>query len=190
MSRCHFDRHEVVNSAINAFWQSGYHATSMQKLFSATGLKPGSLYMAFGNKSGLFSEALQQYTQNVLITINKILSEAQSIEHGIHTILMGVVEESFQENYRGCFLVNTQLELAANNATLYTLASSHLQSIEKNYFQHFEQKFTSVTAHEYTTSLMFHLCGLRAYGRAEKTRDELESALQLGLPWLPWKKDC
>jgi len=49
-----FDREEVLQKAIGVFWQKGYSATSIKNLVEATGLQPGSIYAAFGDKRGLF----------------------------------------------------------------------------------------------------------------------------------------
>ena len=43
------------------FWRQGYQATSVQDLVEATGLNRGSLYDTFGDKHGLFLEAVEHY---------------------------------------------------------------------------------------------------------------------------------
>ncbi|MGR9101283.1 MAG: TetR/AcrR family transcriptional regulator, partial [Gammaproteobacteria bacterium] len=52
-----FDRNHVLKQAIRVFWLKGYHAASVKNLTDATGLLPGSLYAAFGDKRGLFLAA-------------------------------------------------------------------------------------------------------------------------------------
>lgn len=44
------------------FWAHGYEGTSVAALTEAMGLRPPSLYAAFGNKERLFLEAVQLYT--------------------------------------------------------------------------------------------------------------------------------
>lgn len=56
----------VINAAITVFWQHGYAAASINDLSIATGLSRSSIYQRFGNKDGLFQEALATYTQRVL----------------------------------------------------------------------------------------------------------------------------
>jgi len=43
------------------FWRHGYEGVSIAQLTSAMGVKPPSLYAAFGSKEQLYREALQQY---------------------------------------------------------------------------------------------------------------------------------
>ena len=61
--RKQFDETEVVDAAMMAFWRSGYEATSVSDLESATGLNKSSLYNTFVSKEELFIRCLQRYMQ-------------------------------------------------------------------------------------------------------------------------------
>lgn len=56
-----FDRDDVLQKAMLAFWQSGYETTSISDLTAAMGVTAPSLYAAFGNKQKLFLEAMRRY---------------------------------------------------------------------------------------------------------------------------------
>ncbi|MFE4394019.1 MULTISPECIES: TetR/AcrR family transcriptional regulator [Streptomycetaceae] len=56
-----FDRAEALAAATRLFWQHGYEATSVTDLTTAMGIRPGSLYAAFGDKRSLFEEVVRQY---------------------------------------------------------------------------------------------------------------------------------
>ncbi len=56
-----FDRDDVLEKAMLAFWQSGYETTSISDLTAAMGVTAPSLYAAFGNKQQLFLEAMRRY---------------------------------------------------------------------------------------------------------------------------------
>lgn len=55
-----FDEHHVVRQVAELFAEQGFNGTSLDDLVSATGLKRGSIYKAFGSKLKLFHLALQQ----------------------------------------------------------------------------------------------------------------------------------
>ncbi len=57
-----YDRSHVVDQAMAVFWERGYGKTSICDLVAATGLKPGSLYAAFGSKKGIYLEVLRNTT--------------------------------------------------------------------------------------------------------------------------------
>ncbi|MGW4381840.1 TetR/AcrR family transcriptional regulator [Kitasatospora sp. NPDC004531] len=59
-----FDRAAVLAAATRLFWERGYQATSVGELTGAMGIKPGSLYAAFGDKESLFREVVGAYQQS------------------------------------------------------------------------------------------------------------------------------
>ncbi len=56
-----FNEHDVLDAAMQVFWQHGYEASSIAQLRAATGLSSASLYGAFGSKEGIFERAIQHY---------------------------------------------------------------------------------------------------------------------------------
>ncbi|GHJ44229.1 TetR family transcriptional regulator [Catellatospora sp. TT07R-123] len=60
-----YDTDEVLDRAMKVFWAKGYEGTSMADLTAASGLKPGSIYSAFGSKAGLFERVLDRYVDTV-----------------------------------------------------------------------------------------------------------------------------
>ncbi|MCO5995453.1 TetR/AcrR family transcriptional regulator [Actinoallomurus rhizosphaericola] len=56
-----FDRTRALAAATRLFWEHGYEATSIGELTKAMDIRPGSLYVAFGDKKGLFKEVVRAY---------------------------------------------------------------------------------------------------------------------------------
>lgn len=56
-----FDREQALIRALDVFWRLGYEPASVAELCSVMGIKPPSLYAAFGNKAKLFLEAMDFY---------------------------------------------------------------------------------------------------------------------------------
>jgi len=56
-----FDRAAALTAATWLFWERGYAATSIGELTEAMGIRPGSLYAAFGDKETLFREVVHSY---------------------------------------------------------------------------------------------------------------------------------
>jgi TetR/AcrR family transcriptional repressor of nem operon len=54
-------RDEVIHAAERQFRTTGYNGTSVDDIATATGLGRGSLYAAFGDKHGLFLQAMHAY---------------------------------------------------------------------------------------------------------------------------------
>lgn len=56
-----FHRDLALDAATLLFWERGYEATSIGELTGAMGIRPGSLYAAFGDKMTLFKEVVEHY---------------------------------------------------------------------------------------------------------------------------------
>jgi TetR/AcrR family transcriptional repressor of nem operon len=127
-----FDMHEALNAAMSEFWERGYEATSLDDLLNAMGLTKGSLYKAFGDKHNLFLMSLQDYLDRLFETMK------QSVDSGSDAVqsliaLMGVVENLCckQESARGCFAVNTVVELSQRDEKASEILKRHLARVEK-----------------------------------------------------------
>ena len=59
-----FDRDEALTKAIGVFWKQGYEGASMKLLTDEMGINSPSLYAEFGDKHGLYLEAINSYATN------------------------------------------------------------------------------------------------------------------------------
>ena len=55
-----FDPDAVLLPAMLLFWRYGYEATSLAELTRAMGVTPPSIYVAYGDKKGLFRSAVRR----------------------------------------------------------------------------------------------------------------------------------
>ncbi|WP_022664653.1 TetR/AcrR family transcriptional regulator [Desulfospira joergensenii] len=186
MAKSLFDRNEVIDKSIQLFWKNGFSFSSMQQVVKITGLNPGSIYHAFGSKEDLFREALEAYGRKSLALISSTLEAAPSVGEGILMILEKNIQESAKKDYCSCFLVKTQLELAAAGNRLHVLASEKLGEIEALYESYLEKEFGQPLSRKRATSLMINIFGMRVYGYRQGSAERMRQGLREGLPWLPW----
>src|SRR6202040_2401786 len=105
-----FDRDEVLDRAMAAFWTRGYEATSIDDLVRATGIGRGSLYGTFGDKRQLFLAALDQYWNTVGMEMFAELSDPDA-RHAIERMFDALVRRASNPKFpRGCLFTNTSLE--------------------------------------------------------------------------------
>lgn len=105
-----FTEDAAVDAAAEVFWQHGYSATTMQRLGEGTGLLPGSLHAAFGDKHALFIRALQRYTDGQR-DFGHSLQQPGPVLPRLRQTLYGIAEAAATEHPRGCLLGNTAAEL-------------------------------------------------------------------------------
>lgn len=64
---------KLAETLFQVFASKGYASTSIADLTQATGMKPASLYLAFGNKEGMYAAALAYYRQTWLSGLQQTL---------------------------------------------------------------------------------------------------------------------
>ncbi|GAU08513.1 TetR/AcrR family transcriptional regulator [Desulfoplanes formicivorans] len=186
MARAQFDREEVLDKVIELFWEKGYSGSSMQQVVNVTGLKPGSIYLSFTNKEGLFREALERYARKRKEQLRAVLDGAPSVGEGICAVFEQIVGETTAADYTSCFLVKTQLELAHEKSELQSLADAKLNEVEALFRTYLEKEYSREVSRDRATSIMLHIFGVRVYGYRQDSAEQIRRGLRQGLPWLPW----
>ncbi len=129
-----YDPEVVVEKAMHVFWEKGYEATSVQDLVEATGINRFSMYQTFGDKRGLFLQALGHYFRHVLPQIVH-LSEKSS--GGVATIrrYFEALETTVTSplGHRGCFGQNTGVELARKDEIALEPLNSMYAELGRNF---------------------------------------------------------
>lgn len=100
-----YDRDDVLSKAVGLFWQQGYKASSMTDIVKATGLNTASMYKEFGDKDGLFEEALEHYRVHMIGPRMKILTEQPNLK-GVEAFLESVINGAASGKYKGCLMMN------------------------------------------------------------------------------------
>ncbi|HHT0894361.1 TPA: TetR/AcrR family transcriptional regulator [Klebsiella variicola subsp. variicola] len=80
---------KLAEALFQVFAQKGYASTSIADLTHVTGMKPPSLYLAFGNKEGMYAAALMYYRQHWLGGLEQCLQDQtqtfeQRMRHFLH----------------------------------------------------------------------------------------------------------
>ncbi len=124
-----FDEREVLERALEVFWERGYEATSVADLLEATGLKKGSLYQAFGDKREFFLRALEHYVRRGEARVQARLEGEGPLRVRLREALSSTCTDPNRK--RGCFAVNCLVELAPHDPQVRALIARHFRSIER-----------------------------------------------------------
>ena len=126
-----FDESRALEAATLCFWQRGYEATSLRDLTAAMGLTSPSLYNSFGDKQQLFERALEHYldrtTRDRLRRLEEMLAPRQALEQFFAEIIGHSVKD---RQRKGCFLVNSALEIAPHDARCRAMIAAQFAGIE------------------------------------------------------------
>jgi TetR/AcrR family transcriptional repressor of nem operon len=83
-----FDRDNAVQAAIRVFARHGFAAASTTDLLDGMGIGRQSLYGAFGDKRGLFLEALGRYSERSLARMIAAMDEQTAAPAALEAALM------------------------------------------------------------------------------------------------------
>lgn len=111
-----FNEQNAIENAMRVFWEKGYEATSISNLIESTGVNRGSLYNAFGGKRQLFTLSLLKYDTE---TRRDFIAQLEALDNpklAFKTLFNGLVQQSKEDiHHKGCFLVNTSIEIATHD---------------------------------------------------------------------------
>ena len=104
-----FDREVALRQAMMLFWEHGYEATSLNDLTSAIGIPPSSIYSAFGDKKGLFLEAIDRYLSGP-VTSKSIIAHAATARDAAHELLRAAATGfTGTDTPAGCLLASSAI---------------------------------------------------------------------------------
>lgn len=117
-----FDRDTALESALREFWRHGYEATSIAALTAAMGIRPPSLYAAFGDKRRLFEEAVRRYQETYGAFTTRALAEEPTGRQAIERVLReAAAEYASEEHPRGRLIISAAVNCGPESAEVEEL---------------------------------------------------------------------
>jgi TetR/AcrR family transcriptional regulator, transcriptional repressor for nem operon len=186
-----FDETAALEAAVECFWRHGYEGTSLRDLTASMGLTPPSLYNAFGDKQQLFSRALQHYLERATRDRLRRLEDSFAPREALDRFFNEIIDHSISDRHRkGCFLVNSALEVAPHHAECRRVIAAQFRDIE-SFFKRCilagqAEKSVSrdIDAADTARLLLGTLLGIRVLARTIPERDVLEGVARPALALL------
>jgi AcrR family transcriptional regulator len=185
-----FDRDDVLARAMLLFWKHGYDATSVSLLTEAMGIGAPSLYAAFGDKRGLFKEALDRYMATYGSFMRALPEEADPRAAIERLLLEAAAMFTGGDHPPGCMIITSATNCGPESAAV----EKRLRGIRAGTVRAFEEKIASgpralppcTTAHALALFFSATLQGMSAQARDGASREELETIVRAALrAWPP-----
>lgn len=129
-----FERDELLQKALDLFWEKGYEATTVQELGTRMGLHPGSLFHTFGDKQSLFLEALGLYEERARALLLALLEAPLPKREALRQLFAAMIDNLLRARTagrRGCFMVNTLVERCPQDPDMDRRARTNLTRLEE-----------------------------------------------------------
>jgi TetR/AcrR family transcriptional regulator, transcriptional repressor for nem operon len=186
-----FDEVTALEAAIECFWRRGYEATSVRDLADKMRISAPSLYNTYGDKRALFKRALERYldcSARALITrLEGSLPPKQAIRRFIEEI---IDDSATDRERRGCFLINSALEVAPHDSELGAFVADRFAEIEAFFYRSIKAAQTKGeiprdrAAKDLARMLLGVLLGIRVLARSKPERALLEGVARPALALL------
>jgi TetR/AcrR family transcriptional repressor of nem operon len=186
-----FDEVTALEAAIECFWHRGYEATSVRDLADKMGISGPSLYNAYGDKRALFAQALDRYVDHSARALIKRLESSLPPRQAVRRFIEEIIERSVNDRERrGCFLINSALEVAPHDKRLGALIADRLAEIEAFFYRSIKAAQAEGAigqdrvAKDLARLLLGVLLGIRVLARSKPERALLEGVARPALALL------
>ncbi|CCH55130.1 putative HTH-type transcriptional regulator yezE [Fibrisoma limi BUZ 3] len=126
-----FDEEAVLQKAVNLFWCRGYEATSVQDLVDCLGINRASLYDTYGDKYELYVKALERYRDTGQSGLCQNMDKSRPALDLLRDLFTEGIQNSLADpDQKGCFMVNSAVELAAHDETIGRIVADNQRAFE------------------------------------------------------------
>ena len=103
-----FDKDAAIAIAQQLFHERGYDGVSVADLGAALGIKPPSLYSAFGSKAGLFGEVVARYAETEGEFTARTLAGDGPVVDGVERLLLAAARIYARQGMKaGCLVLDS-----------------------------------------------------------------------------------
>jgi AcrR family transcriptional regulator len=182
-----FDRDQALDAAMRVFWHQGYEGASLTALTAAMRINRPSLYAAFGDKAGLFREAVARYGLGPGRYVRRALGQPRARQVA-EMLLRGTVDLATDPaNPSGCLWVQGVLVSSTEGEPMRremaTLRARGIAQMRERFDRALHEgdlpADTDVTA--LTHFLVSIMNGIAVQACSGHTRDELNRVVDLAL---------
>ena len=124
-----FELDQVLEGAVALFRERGYEGTSVPDLTERLGICRQSLYNAFGDKHGLWLEALERYGEREVDAKLALLAAPGSPLENVRTVIRGFAALATACPGEGCLTVTAMVETRRDPAAL-AVVERHVERLE------------------------------------------------------------
>ena len=182
-----FCREQALQAAIEVFWSKGYEAASLEDLVTAMAIGRQSLYNTYGDKRGLFLQAVATQIDNFAAALRRHFEADRPVKDLFTTWFQGLGRRPEKQKRQGCLLVNTSMELAGRDQEIADLMVRNNRNQETIFFNALQravdrgelpQNFNSRETAQY---LVGCATGMIVLAKSDPNSPSLESMAKLAL---------
>ena len=135
-----FDEQQVLQAALEVFWEKGFADTSLDDLAEAMDMRRPSIYRSFGSKLELYRKALARYCDHLNQEIKNTLFAEPDVSVALTRFYQAALNVYTSGSHpKGCMLVSTASILATSEIDVRGDLRKTLKLIDAHLLQRFKQ---------------------------------------------------
>lgn len=119
-----FNEDQVIQKAMEVFWDKGYSATTMRELTDAMQINISSLYNTIGDKRQLFIRCIKHYTEMRIRTAEQRVANFDSPFEALEAFIKDAANIITTEP-NSCMCVKTAFEIEGNDADVQKVINDY-----------------------------------------------------------------
>lgn len=161
-----FDRETAVKKALNCFWKSGYHKTSLEDLLREMGISLSSFYNSFISKEKLFFETIKYYREQIGATrVKALLDENNDGISGIRFYFNHVLLQNGEDFPSGCYMTRTAAGVLPNDLLIMKEVKEAVKNLENSFAIAIERGIiANKIKHDYNPQIWSKILLSQVYG--------------------------
>ena len=126
-------RNELVQKALEAFYQNGFNATGMDTLVKETGISKTSMYKHFRTKEDLILAVLRLRDEQFRNWLYRRMEELATTPGQQLIAMFDALEEWFDEaGYKGCMFIKASSEFQDADHSIHKQSADHKRMLERH----------------------------------------------------------
>ena len=179
-----FEREDVLEKASEVFLRNGFQRTTIKDITKATGLQPGSIYSAFENKTGLYTEVIEHYTKRQIAVLDTFAENHDTSLEALKCFFKMTGDNIINRAPDAhCLLVYGAFEIPGHEKELRYYVQLKLQEIESRIYvllvkaQENDEIVSDENPIELARFLMTLLFGHRVLAQLHASSDTIDSTI-------------
>ncbi len=133
-----FDKDEVLQKAMEYFWEHGYDKSSLNKLLNVMGIKKSSFYQTFESKEHIFRLCLELYTKSSKEYLFSLKEKKGGKGVLLHIVYSTIKELKETGRVKGCLLMSSGSECYISHPHFNELIRYEFKTFQKLFCQFIE----------------------------------------------------
>ncbi|MEO0980376.1 MAG: TetR/AcrR family transcriptional regulator [Pseudomonadota bacterium] len=177
-----YDSETLALRTLTAFWQGGYHATSMDDLVRATGVSRHGIYKEFGGKKDMFLSSFELYQKLVVSPAFEQVEQKDATLEDIAAYFerqISLAEENGLPG-PGCLVANSATEVAPHDADVARKVDAHSTRLRRGFASAIRNSADGISprrSRQLAETMLVFATGLWAMSRVTSDARDLRRAV-------------